>query len=264
MENVGVRVESMRMTLCQLRILSIFAMVTMALGLTGERAEACVCAQPESAAVAQMLSDVVVVAKAESVTRARTNQTGVTQSTDAGGRRGFKLQGTLGPRLTTFTVIVVFKGPSMARVESKSDATTCGFSFTPGETYLIYADMVDGVLTTSQCDRILPLSEAAADLDGVRDGRARAIVSGTVHVKTAGPNGKPTISMPKAPIDVIATGGGRSYKTQTNAAGRFELLVLAGEIELAIALRGKPLLPVRTVTAANGRITNEDFYIEMR
>jgi hypothetical protein len=257
----------MNMILRQLRILSILAMAAIALALTTERAEACVCPQPGSSAEALMLSDVMVVAKAESVTRVRKNQGGVTQQTSAdGSRRGLLRLGeaTAAP-LTTFTVITVFKGPAnMRRVQAKGDGTRCDVRFTPGEMYLIYADMVEGVLTPSQCDRVLPLSEAAADLDGVRDGRPRAIVSGMVHVKTLSPNGKPRISPPTEPIDVTATGGGRSYKTQTNAAGRYEFLVLPGEFELVISLRGKPLLPPRSVTAATGRIAKEEFNVDMK
>jgi hypothetical protein len=47
-----------------------------------------------------------------------------------------------------------------------------------------------------------------------------------------------------------------------NPAGRYEFLVVPGEIELVIALRGKPLLPPRPVTAATGRIAKEEFYVD--
>lgn len=54
--------------------------------------------------------------------------------------------------------------PDTAKVLTATDGTICGYSFTVGTTYLIYAYIRDGVLSTSICSATKPLANAGADL----------------------------------------------------------------------------------------------------
>lgn len=51
-----------------------------------------------------------------------------------------------------------------ATVYTAFTCCACGFSFEIGESFLIYADLVDGVLRTSTCTRTSLLSAASEDL----------------------------------------------------------------------------------------------------
>lgn len=50
------------------------------------------------------------------------------------------------------------------KVVTAAYSTICGYSFTVGTTYLIYAYLRDGVLSTSICSATKPLANAGADL----------------------------------------------------------------------------------------------------
>jgi predicted glutamine amidotransferase len=49
-------------------------------------------------------------------------------------------------------------------VVTAASGAACGYSFTVGNTYLIYAYIRDGVLSTSICSATKPLANAGADL----------------------------------------------------------------------------------------------------
>jgi hypothetical protein len=49
-------------------------------------------------------------------------------------------------------------------VQTPSDSAMCGFGFEVGKSYLIYADMQKGKLSTNLCSRTRTIEEAGEDL----------------------------------------------------------------------------------------------------
>jgi hypothetical protein len=66
----------------------------------------------------------------------------------------------------SFDVNHVWKGPgdSSIHLQTSGDAASCGYRFSVGEHYLVYAQSTETGFRTSQCTRTRPLSEAQTDL----------------------------------------------------------------------------------------------------
>jgi hypothetical protein len=249
------------MTLRPFRILPILLITVVTIFLTEGSAQACVCgvlgmAESYSSAAT------VFIGKAESVTR---QFEGVERQEEPPVRwsRGKRLSSLgISRRVTTFSVSTVFTGPKMTRLEYKGGGTTCDFRFTPGESYLIYAAPRDGGLRIDECVRIRLLSEAMEEvkhLESLRAGRPPALIAGTVSLRR---DGIPGPFMSKEPVHIIVRGGARSYSARTGSDGEFYIALAPGEYEIWPERQGKPLLPARTVTLADGETVRPKFVID--
>lgn len=132
------------------------AAVIASLTLSSSRADACSCAPPPPPAAARDSADAVFEGRAA----------------------GSPAPKSAGPGLSpmavsiSFTVVRAFKGVdagSKVTVTTSGSSSMCGYSFAPGETYLVYAWRDEGgVLGTGLCSRTRKISEAAEDLAALK------------------------------------------------------------------------------------------------
>ena len=236
-------------------------MTVVTIFLTEGSAQACVCgvlgmAESYSSAAT------VFIGKAESVTRQFEGVERQAEPPVKGSRKkGFSFSGISRP-VTTFSVSTVFTGPKMTRLEYKGGGSRCDFRFTPGESYLIYAAPRAGGLGIDRCVRIRLLSEATDEvkhLESLRAGRPPALIAGTVSLNR---DGVPEPFVSKEPVYIIVTGGRRSYSARTGSDGQFYLALPPGEYQIWPERQGKPLLPARTVTLADGATVRPKFVVD--
>jgi hypothetical protein len=250
------------MTFRPFRIIPTLLLMVVTIFLAEGSAQACVCG---ALGMAESYSSAatVFIGKAEFVTRQFEDRVQREDEPPVKDRRGkrFSLSGTSRP-VTTFSVSTVFTGPKMTRLEYKGRGTSCDFRFTPGESYLIYAAPRDGGLAIDKCVRIRLLSEAMEEvkhLESLRAGRSPALIAGTVSFGRDGISGP---FMSKEPVHIIARGEGRSYSARIGPDGEFHLALPPGEYEIWPERQGKPLLPARTVTLADGVTVRPKFVID--
>ena len=85
------------------------------------------------------------------------------------------------PVKVTLEVLRVWKGPAQPTlvVTTARDSASCGFNFTQGQEYLVYARGTATDLSASLCSRTRLLSEGAEDMAALGEGtRPRANTSG--------------------------------------------------------------------------------------
>ena len=88
------------------------------------------------------------------------------------------LNSSIAPVKVTFRVSESWKGPGRETTEVKTPVSgvSCGYSFRPGESYLVYANEASIVeaegLEVLLCSETKPLSKADADLEALGDGEA--------------------------------------------------------------------------------------------
>jgi hypothetical protein len=77
------------------------------------------------------------------------------------------------PIKVTFQVDRIWKGISETEVSiyTGRDSAGCGYSFTEGESYLIYASETEGKLTTGLCSLTKELSSAEGDISILGEGK---------------------------------------------------------------------------------------------
>ena len=192
----------------------IVAVALCVAGLWSVPADACSCAVPGLPCEAAWRSDVVFSGRVVSL------------DSPAPGT---------GIRGVQFAVIASFRGPQLRTIVVGSGGG-CSYSFKVGESYLVYARHMQGMLTTSICTRTRPLRDAADDLayaqtlSGATPG-APARVVGTVQVwdppilVNGDPRPMAGTRRPK-PIPhvmVTANGEGGVFSARTNERGEFEL-----------------------------------------
>ncbi len=81
--------------------------------------------------------------------------------------------GSMDPITVTFEISTVWKGaakPTLSVTTARSGAS-CGFTFTKGEEYLVYASASDARLHVSLCSRTRRLTDAADDLKELGPGK---------------------------------------------------------------------------------------------
>ena len=77
--------------------------------------------------------------------------------------------------IVTFEAERAWKGVDapVVKVRTAQDSAACGYAFTTGEKYLVYAYKGDdGSLSTGLCSRTAPLSDAASDVAAIGSGTA--------------------------------------------------------------------------------------------
>jgi hypothetical protein len=156
----------------------------------------------------------------------------------------------------------LFRGAASGEVEvwTGLGGGDCGYVFTVGATYLVYADRggPNQVMTTGICSRTQPLSGATEDLQYLRS-LAQSTASlgrifGTamkINDAAAGPGDR---RVPYAGARVIAEGNSRKYEARSAADGTYEIPVPAGTYTLRVELPdGLYALYATRVTLADAR-----------
>ena len=139
-------------------------------------------------------------------------------------------------KIVRFQVTETFRGTATGEVEvwTGVGGGDCGFPFTSGETYLIYARRESsGRLSTSICSRTRTAASAAEDLTYLRGPMREPAGLGRI-VGRAEQDGdvRPWDRTPFPDARVIAEGGGRTYEARSAADGTYELRVPAGKYTL--------------------------------
>jgi hypothetical protein len=165
-----------------------------------------------------------------------------------------------------------FRGPSgILAIDTGRGDSDCGYAFQPGETYLIYGRSSTGNpaeaglrhtaarYSTGICTRTRPLDQAEEDLDYLRT-TARTpsnlgVLRGTAW-RTDTNFGGPFQRSPYPGLRVVVRGSGVQEELQTDANGRYELLLPPGEYEVTAeapdGLYATGLFPRLTLRNARG------------
>lgn len=139
----------------------------------------------------------------------------------------------------------------------------CGYGFTRGEQYLVYAYRIkekeegaSGLLSASICSRTRPLAEAGNDLAYVRSlGKAKtgAALFGQVVLLPHEPRADAPQNTPLAHLRVTITGTQREFTATTDEEGNYRLEGLpAGDYSVSLAT------PTEVATPAPVKITLPD------
>lgn len=210
-----------------------------AIAFAASDALACSCLTPQSpCAVLKERESVVFVGTVTDIapasragSNARSSEAALSVRFSVGERFGDTLDGT-------------------AVVSTSDSAGTCGYRFSVGESYLVYAYRTPDGLSTSVCSRTAPLAAARDDLEVLRDagrGAVRARLHGSVALLVSTLNGSlvsaiagtlPNITVvatrdPEAtrespPRDVASRAAmrGERHETVTDATGEFRFMGL--------------------------------------
>ncbi len=160
-----------------------------------------------------------------------------------------------GPPVVILEVSRVFRGSIRQQAALQITGTDCDFQFAPSETWLIYAIEEHGLLSTHKCLRTRVVSEATEDLkylDGLPEGRPQAVLSGNVFERTTTPDGAPAQRALFETFDVVAIGGGQSFRANTDRWGPYQLVLPPGEFEVWAEHAGRRVTPKSTIRIRNG------------
>lgn len=93
-----------------------------------------------------------------------------------------------GSLLVTFDLQQTWKGPEgpQLTIATPEGSAACGYEFTQGEQYLVYAVAQGGQIQTSLCSRTAPLADAGEDLAALGPGTAVASAGGPVSTEEMG------------------------------------------------------------------------------
>lgn len=150
-------------------------------------------------------------------------------------------------RTFTFAVERPLRGVEGAQVEVATGfgGGDCGYDFQVGERYIVYAyrNQKTGALTTGICTRTRPLESAAEDLQYVvglaQGGATGATVFGQVmrERRVEREEGDTSEYVPVAGVKVEVAGAGKTFRAETDAAGKYTVAGLpAGEYALKAEL----------------------------
>lgn len=125
---------------------------------------------------------------------------------------------------------------SNVMVLTNGDGASCGYRFTSGERYLVYANRQGTALVTGICSRTRPLAEAAEDVQFFRTLSTpgeRAHIYGTVtHRERDLSTGQSRDYGPVPDLRVNISGNGRLLDTWTDDAGRYDIKVPPGRYDV--------------------------------
>jgi hypothetical protein len=156
-------------------------------------------------------------------------------------------------RRVRFEIAEPFHGVSEPAVDvfTGSGGGDCGYAFTVGESYLVYAYQSERSprLSTGICSRTRPLSGAAEDLAYLRtlpqNGALGATITGVVYHRDriiTLPAGA-TMMAPVASLELVMDCGGAAYRGTTDANGHFVITgVPAGACTPGLAAIGADFL----------------------
>ncbi len=142
-----------------------------------------------------------------------------------------------------FNVTERLRGNGAKQISIYEPGTSCDFSFKQGKSYLVFAHLEDGRLTTSELTSTRPTWAAGALLR-----QLRAINQGGQPVSLFGylGEGGPSSKQPMAGIPIEATSKHRTFSARTGADGSFEFSHLPPGPYWIKAKLPKGYLPART------------------
>jgi hypothetical protein len=186
-------------TQTKLERLFVFAVVTISFSLFVADVDACQCRERDPACAQYASADVVFVGSVIKISR--TEQ-------DWRNRIDFSMQRTV-------------KGLSSSTVQLVNSAGSCDVSFAEGKTYLVYAfrDSERKELYTHYCTRTTELSNATSDLAFLNNRLSEKRQSHQI-LGVLADNDKRVMQ-----TSIVASSGGRKYRTTSDKDGRFMLNV---------------------------------------
>ena len=159
------------------------------------------------------------------------------------------------PPVATIEVAHMFRGRAARQVVVTGDGTSCDEPFKQGETWLVYARIREGGVTTDKCTRTRPRAEATQDLvylEGLEQGRQQGIVYGDVLQRIVGADNQRALQALFEPLQVIAVGGGRRVETTTDKWGPYQLVLPPGDFEIWVERAGRAVAPRQVVRVEHG------------
>lgn len=137
-------------------------------------------------------------------------------------------------RLVRFEISQTFRGEQAAKAEIVTGwgGGDCGYSFKDGETYLVYAsrNKENQRLYTSVCTRTRPISQAAGDLDYIRNlpnMDASAVIFGKINKPNYKAKEGEASSMPVSSANLIIEGESFRIEARTDEQGGYRITGLA-------------------------------------
>lgn len=218
---------------------------TLAAIIQPASAEACSCTGPVSSATAFRAVDLVFVATAVRVDEPKPWSRVNAEGSISGGT------GTE-PQATTFQVTHTYRGLSREQVLIVGDGANCGIPFKLGETWLVYAHLHDGHVTTDKCTRTRLRADAEASrdlayLDGLERGRQQGVAYGEVLRRVVARDGRPALQALFEPLQVIAAGDAGRFQVTTDKWGPYQLVLPPGDFEVWVERAGRAVAPRQMV-----------------
>ncbi len=136
-------------------------------------------------------------------------------------------------KLVRFAVNQAFRGISETTIEiaTGSGGGDCGYDFKLNESYLVYANNLEGKLFAGICTRTQHISKAAEDLEYINNlskAKTGATVSGVVNKYRKLKSGEEWQPNPPLPnIRLTIEGNGKNFEATTDISGKFSLENLA-------------------------------------
>jgi 5-hydroxyisourate hydrolase-like protein (transthyretin family) len=137
-------------------------------------------------------------------------------------------------RLVRFEIAEMFRGEQMAKAEIITGwgGGDCGYNFTNGESYLVYAHInkENKRLYTSVCTRTRPTSQAAEDLAYIRNlpyMDAAAVIFGKITRLTYKEKDGQAVFLPVGSTNLIIEGESSRNEAQTDEQGGYRVTGLA-------------------------------------
>jgi 5-hydroxyisourate hydrolase-like protein (transthyretin family) len=143
-----------------------------------------------------------------------------------------------GRRVVRFRVEKSWRGEVAGEVQVRTGTGggDCGYNFERGVTYLVYANVREGRLSTGICNRTKPLAEAGEDLAYLATAFERSVtgrIFGRVTFHRATPDDPVT---PLSGYAVTLSADNKTWKTTTDRDGRYEFKdVVTGRYEVQVA-----------------------------
>lgn len=217
-------------------------LLTLGLLLLPTPAAACGCAGTPTTPAAVRASDLVflgtVVAVDHSPTPFHTNPDGSVTGPAAGPSS-----------IVRFAVVRTFHGIASPSVAIRSGASTCDFLFKRGESWLIYAQVREGVTTTHKCVRTRLQAEATQDLkylEGLARGEKLGIVSGMVLRKSTS-TGETVLKAIDDPLQIVGVVDGQRFVTSPDRWGPYQMVLPPGDAQLWVERAGVVVSPGMSV-----------------
>ena len=227
--------------------------VTLGLLLFPRAAAACGCAGRQSTPAALRSSDLVFIGTVESASSpfritSRTNPDGsVTGSA------------TPQPGQVRFTGVRTFQGAAAESVTIRTSGTNCDFRFAPGESWLIYANVRDGVVTTHKCTRTRLQAEASQDLrylESVERGEPVGVVSGDVFRALTTATGDSVLQAVEDALQIVAVSGGQRFVASSDRWGPYQIVLPPGDAQIWVERNGVVVSPGVPVRVKEGEVVS--------
>ena len=139
-------------------------------------------------------------------------------------------------RIVTLQVEQSWRGDAAGTIEVRTGTGggDCGYTFTRGMRYLVYASYRAGGFGVNICSRTRPLTEASDDLaylkTALQPSEAGRVFGSIKYQSTRA--AVPERPVPRVPVTL--RGAGREWKTTTDDAGAYEFRVPAGRYEVHV------------------------------